>query len=473
MNTKYGVVLFDDDRALNSGWAARAGEQARYITGTGSLSSDTIWITNLGFRNFYDAQLRANPRFRDDSFFRIPLRNLMTELGLSEPDDRPEAATLLAELAGSVMRVAARFGLQEVPRSLASGFHNLYFPPTSPRLSEETQVIMENSAQSYVFCERMGGERMDSDIHVSLSRHRNRHAMDMLNLPVPSGPWTRAKPHELPSSVSEIAVSPRPAMARITLHSMDEVLAPIVAFGAKGHGGGGARREWVPQHELAFLDHFGEVEIHDVFLAERFVHQPLELVDFTMRDDLSMATGIAMDSLWHAPCRTHDDRVARTPQAVWIQAADRILMIREIRRMLSQTSGISIAGYGHGRINLFAPCPDPTRVGDELARLVCGSELIPPFNVGVPHVPRQRLNPQSPAWDVVQQMALRGARDHLFNTDRRILDRLRARAVHRDHARHGDSGASRPSDPNNILATLGSMPEHAGIPEVLAEDEQA
>jgi len=113
-----GVVLFDDPKRVGPGWAARAGEAARRIEGTGDLSTSVAWITNMDFMAMRRSGLIDSPRFRDDSFLRLQLQVIRSELGLAGDEHDEEAAAVLAEVAGNVMQICSRYGLRgrEVPQ---------------------------------------------------------------------------------------------------------------------------------------------------------------------------------------------------------------------------------------------------------------------------------------------------------------------------------------------------------------------
>ncbi len=418
-----GVVLFDDPKRVGPGWAARAGEAARRIEGTGDLSTSVAWITNMDFMAMRRSGLIDSPRFRDDSFLRLQLQVIRSELGLAGDEHDEEAAAVLAEVAGNVMQICSRYGLRgrEVPqRSLTSAFA-LSLLSTFDRTvqSEQARAVLQAGTQTYVFTERQPPSA--SHRQFSVHRHRTRHALDLLAMPVPEGRWRLASFDELPRDVEQLIAFERPLMARIEIHRLDNRMAPIISYGAKG--GAGEPRKWVPQHELRLLNQLGDIEICEVMLCERFAPLPIRIEDFTARDDLSYSTGVALDNLWHSVMRDQNNRVAHSGPAIWLQATDRILLIREIRRMIANNPTIMISGYGHGRVNGKMEMRSEEGWGIDLMEAVDDSPLIPqmnPYRSG----PEARLQPGASPLAIMQQMMLRGQRALLLETDRRLLPRI-------------------------------------------------
>lgn len=419
-----GVVLYDDPAVVGPGWAAQAGERARRIDGNGDLSTAVVWITNMKFTAFRESGLFASGRFRDESYLRVPIRALRAELGLGRDEDNEEAAAILAELAGNVISVAHRFGLNTTAlpaRSLSAGFSKHYMSNfDKARQPEAFQSIMRGAVQSYVFCERM--PKRDNDVAVALYRHRPRHAIDMLGVPVPVGSWSLQAFDRVPRSIEDLIEYPKPILAKVEVHRIDKLMAPIVAYGASGSMD--TMRQWVPQHELRLLNQCGEVEVKEVMVGERFAPLPMDLGSFTVRDEISYAVGIALDCLWHSVLRDEANRATLTPAAVWVQATDRILLLREIRRMLNATAGVSITGYGHGRINLRIPMRSSETWGIDLYELVDQSPLIPPLNTEEPLAPPRRLAEDAGAAEVIQQIMLRGQRQLVMKADRQLVPRV-------------------------------------------------
>jgi len=60
-----GAILFDDPAIAMTGLVCVAGEDARTIQSIAEVSSDAVYITNLGFAQIHQAGLTQSPPYSD------------------------------------------------------------------------------------------------------------------------------------------------------------------------------------------------------------------------------------------------------------------------------------------------------------------------------------------------------------------------------------------------------------------------
>jgi hypothetical protein len=376
MALKIGVVLFKDASPFSrdGNIACAYGEKPFFFNATTDLPSQTLWVTNAASNALYEAGLSRSPHIANDGYFRSRLSQIAQELGLTnESIGIEQQVKIMAEVLGCAAdMLKTQLGLTQYPAyGMPQAVGQIYGGVEPPRNSL-THNVAELACQRFTACER---QRMYERAEVfSYWAPRMTWANEMLELPLPDGHVELLAKHKLPdlgrnaTSIVDWAYgreAPLPLFAKIRLHGIEERVGRLMNYGAGALGvtsqtNSGqpydARnfRDWTALPELAFLSNYGEVEILDVAIADRWQNTGLRTFK-TKHSSVSYAYGIAAENLWVGTLRKNSGRfnISTTLSTAWLQAEDRMRCLKIALNL--QKAGMEISNYGNGRISVICP----------------------------------------------------------------------------------------------------------------------
>lgn len=356
---RHGAVVFDDKTRPLGGWACVAGDTSFRVRGTGDLSTDVVWWTNLQRDAFIRIGGLNQPKLRRSEYLRPNMDQLMTELGL-HPSRLPSARIVetVAEIFSRVLRLAqAHYGI-EAPGS-DTLLEELYgaLIDEDRAITPEIDEALRQATQTWVKCEV---SKPSNSQFVTFRRPRLAHALDVLATPIPGEQWEFVKGEDLPPArqrVHWLVSQPRPVLAKVSLLRVDHEIAPIVAFGSGARG----MRGWMTQIEILYLARFAKLRVDAAFLGSEYVPFTVkkDLYRGGMIGELSICTGILAENYMCAlmSARPYRKGVSLgrkrliSPRAAWLCAADRFYSMNPA--LMLHGSGFSVLGYGRGQVILM------------------------------------------------------------------------------------------------------------------------
>ncbi|MCE2580342.1 hypothetical protein LDL36_18010 [Komagataeibacter sp. FNDCR1] len=373
METKFGIVLFDDDKDPREGWCAPEGGKARRIGSMHELSTDTIWWTNLS----YDAMFRQtkagiNPWLRHDAYLVVKPRDALTEWGHNAQDMAPDAACeFLAQVFSRVMNLAAGLfrdcepGMPEVEyftkKTLRHDLARL-LPPGEYPTDEAAAILRSGQAYSEYTTTTLRSPR--GSRRIALRRPRMSHAMEMLTTPVPVGRFELVPARRLgkipEERVAAIREMDRPCMVEITVRAMDGDVAPVYGFGNSMDKTQVVRCSWVTHPEFLTMSAFSDLDVKCAYVGESYTQlnlllpQPMQDLLSSQFAETSWSAGILAETIWRAATMMPDtgrgmagaEKPGCTWRGAWLKAADKTATFVTALKLTEQ--GWPAGAYGLG-----------------------------------------------------------------------------------------------------------------------------
>jgi len=410
MENTFGVVLFDDPVTHDSGWACQweeGGARPSRISGTGELTSDAVWMTNLSYEDAKISGLNGS-RFRRSKYLYHDLARLWGEVGLSADNPLispsevwggryPNAQSLRAAYTAWLFRQVTLTMNHVVPMlsppatDIVYGLHDKIIPASSryfirgvPKNDVLDACSMADSAWTPVARE---GKPDKSARSVRLFPNRVIHAISMLSEKWPiSSRWVAASQQDMIDPVSWIERNPYSLLRVTVTRTPDREMERLINFGANIDGKRGERYgRWVTGIDMLRIMPFCELKIVKAFSAQEGI-SGLEMlnragIDLRFEDVIyrsgAYSFGLFMDALWRVMLKAPFDfkeRDTRIPATTFLHAKDRQLLFNPAVRL--SKLGYNVTGYGSGGITLDL---DNQTDMKELAQhaVMCG--LFPPF----------------------------------------------------------------------------------------------
>lgn len=431
----YGVVLFDEPKHPEAGWAMQAGDRPFRIESVGNLDSDVFWLTNLEYKAFRESNLDRSPRFLEDGYLRLRLNAMLADWGLREETPEIQLRSLTALFHATMTLAEKLYGIDYVPPyALAVGLAELLGPKVHQEQPADATYALESASQSYVFCQTPKWRKHDKVVTFSL--HRGVHAQALASASVPVGRFQTLSNHELPDGADarlEWAFQEeRPLLLRVKLTNIDPDVSPLINYGA----GARARRgrvegkrvqqtnlhEWITAPELKLLAKHAQVEILAVMAAERYIESPIRLpaISSELSDlaYLSYAYGLLAENAWVAGTVDSEGKKKVSPLSVWLQSLDRARCFAAALAISRQAEDVVIMSYGYGRITLRLPDMG-SHFGSDLANIALPCDVLSP--VLAPGLYRSEVLVTKPIHSL-QELYLHGQRDALHSIDQALLE---------------------------------------------------
>ena len=386
----YGCVIFDDAFEHQSGYAAKAGEKARRITGTRDLDSDRIWVTNLSFDQIIKSGFSKHARFRHEGFLRVPIDRILNTHNVV---DGKESAEMIATLADRVSQIAYSFcniGFApgtEIKQMVRQSFKH----GTDPVMSDWICSALKDATSYYTFCEKPVNQFLagaDTSDIVTFQVHPMFIAKNILSLDLPYGVhWekvdaSRLNPAQLNSFEALHEAVGGPFLAKTKITNIDPNFNSLLNFGSMPAFQG--QRRWLASTELEALFGLAKLEIQELIIPKDhsqyllpYYEKLLELPDICQA---SLSFRLFMDNLWCAAGTNFKPAIYRAlsynlinPATPFVRSLEREICMNTA--YLLTHHGFEVLGYGSGFIKVKLNGESP----EQILAAAKQSNTIPPM----------------------------------------------------------------------------------------------
>jgi hypothetical protein len=378
-NVKFGCVMFDlqedkDGKHIplpGSGWASVEGGSAFRIKGTGELSSEVKWLTNLSQNILWKTGAVKQPKLKHSSYLRTDVGQIMKELGLTPPKvPIAEVCEIISDLFNKVMRLAIEFyGLKSFNQKELYAEIKMTLLGEDRNISIHVDEALSRAYQDLVMCEKP--ILKDKNLFVTLKRPRYFHAKSIIDTSIPfwNGSWEFFGPEVLANTtekkIEQLMKLDRPFVAKISINSfkyatnLNVDLSKLLDLGeAIGEGGKAKDRNWVCQPELLYLSKFADLNIDAAFVADGFqsLSENITLPYLGELSDFSYSLGLLSENVWIGLANRSVNPQTRTktlvsPRACWLKAADRFMTMTSA--MMLSSAGFIVTSYGYGGVTVM------------------------------------------------------------------------------------------------------------------------
>jgi hypothetical protein len=359
---RYGSVFFDQsENPEDGGWASVAGEPAKRIAGPGDLAMDTIWLTNMGFSEFYKAGVGAYPHLRMDSFLKVTVAQMCNELGIIPPYQMAaqHSVVIVSEIFNRVAIIVRReFGIEI--RNYSSLKDELAVKCRIPAVfsKEEFHDACKIAQQTYSTCPT---KPLRGTKTVALRKNRVAHAMEVCSAPVPGDKFTLYNgSHFGPAAkrVERICQYAEPVICNVSIKSIQNDMVDLIAFGSvpSKNRRQAVMRDWVTQVELMMLAEYADVTVETAYTGTGWDSLNSRIrIDPMPMDYLSYSYGLVAENfrLAHSSdTPTRGGKVFLSAQSLWLSAIDRFWSFVMAAKL--GATGLTVSGYGGGAVNVQA-----------------------------------------------------------------------------------------------------------------------
>jgi hypothetical protein len=400
---RYGCLVFDDPCAHNSGWkAVEEGKGSRVtLDGTSELSTDIVWITNMGYTISRESGLDGNYRFLTRDYLREDLEKMAQRHGIDKQDQRA-VAEFGAKILSRTLRVSQKLldadsSEDFLPKfALKRGFREIIGLGRDPFYTTEMAKRIEEAISFNTNCEREQYIPAGEDIIGYFRIPAREHCLAVMDVPLPFGdfreiprqalPDPKASREDVQKWLVQVAGN-RPGLFKITCRNFETRFNGLINYGNYGEAATGLnsyKRQWVSSPELAFLTAFSEITVHQAFVTDSIyqLNQQMKLVrQLSPVTDMSVTMGVFFENLWTGICTRSSSRgTAPSPDKVpinvftpFLRAMDRIRLFDKALEF--SEAGFDVAGYASGTLRVSIRDHDPARVYDTCVK----TRMIPPF----------------------------------------------------------------------------------------------
>lgn len=415
MDTKFGVILFDDPEAHDAGWSCVwQGEDTRPVrtSNTGELSSDTAWLTNLDYGSASISGL-SGLRFRRGDFFQHDLSRIWAEVGLDDEKLRVDPSKVWGGRFNSDSSLRAAFSawlfrqtvlagnsiipvsapvLPTMPRGLASlilpSRLDKYFQKGVPP-KEILKAINQADLAWQPVARKAFGEPPERFIR--LRPNRVVQAIRLLNSPWPiSGRWqvisqtALSKQSNLTDWLNDFVEEKPLSLLRVTVErTEDPLMERLINFGANVERKS-EQNKWITSVDFKRIAPFCVIKVHQIIYTDVGV-TGMEVLEraggFGIDPDTvpmragAYSFGLFLEMLWRAvSSKPNDFKGEGHPGTAFIRAYDRAILFESVISLANE--GYSINGYGSG--NILIEADDKVDMG-LLARHAINAGLFAPF----------------------------------------------------------------------------------------------
>jgi len=379
LNVKFGCVMFDlqedkDGKYIplpGSGWASIEGGPSFRIKGTGELSNDVKWLSNLSQNVLWKTGAVKQPKLKHSSYLRTDVGQIMKELGLTPPQiPIADVCEVISEIFRKVMRLAIEYyGLKSFNQKELFSEIKMAILGDDKNISIHTDEALSRAYQDLVICEKPINK--DKSFFVTLKRPRYFHAKSILDTSIPfwNSDWEFFGPDVLPVTTEKkiefLMKLERPFVAKISINSFSYEnnfnvdLSKLLDLGeAIGEGGKTKDRNWVCQPELLYLGKFANLNIDAAFVADGYqsLEDKIKLPYLGELSDFSYSLGLLSENVWIGLANRSVSPQTRTktlvsPRACWLKAADRFMTMTSA--MMLSSAGFIVTSYGYGGVTVM------------------------------------------------------------------------------------------------------------------------
>lgn len=391
---KYGVVFFDDENDPASGWASVGGGTPKRVSGPNELSTDVIWWTNMSYRSFFmTSEIWRLPWLRHDKYLVISPKDVLQEWGIDPKTVGSDYAVKFSALVFTrIMTLAFQIIKEVEPRAkeddvftgkmLREDLRKIL--PDAEYPKGEAAAIMK-SGTAWQEITRTTVRGMKGARWVMLRKPRLAYAMEILQTPVPYGPFEFLSRRELRDKTKDkvkfVLDSTSPCMTEVSIQKIDGEIAPIYGFGNAIERDKTTPRSWVAHPEFMVLSRFAELDVKSIYAGEGYsvlaTTLPDPVKDFlsSKHSEYSWCAGVIAETLWRAAALGEDkgkqildedeERAQTSWQGAWYKSADKSNLFLDAMKLTDM--GYSIVSYGIGWVRVIVQEEDiPELIKDGL-----------------------------------------------------------------------------------------------------------
>jgi hypothetical protein len=384
INKNFGVVLFDDPKQPESGWKCMAGQsKTDRIRSADELSTGTIWLSNIEYEDFFRGQTEIWRRsnLRHEGYLVVKIANILKEWNYNP--GRPGQVSQLtpnficqfvSQCFHRIMHVAFNMIYQCDPRmTMSTAF-------VGQTLRDDMRVVLpkldypkgdaaafmkaEKSFQEFTQC----NPRSPRDsISIMVRRPRTLHALEILQTPVPVGPYEAVQRKQFRKHGNDIVDflknTDQPAMIELDMEGMDADVGPVYGFSNSTNKNAKQSRDWVAHNEFQVLGRYANLTIRSFYLGREYGSLVTRLPDAVQEFltdrmlDSSWTAGVIAETLWRAATGKEavaragkptdgEDRAGTSWEGAFLRAQDKISMFAPAFELSKR--GYAISSYGLG-----------------------------------------------------------------------------------------------------------------------------
>nr|WP_250807671.1 hypothetical protein [Neorhizobium tomejilense] len=384
INKNFGVVLFDDPKQPEAGWKATAGiNKTERIKSPDELSTGTIWLTNIDYNDFFrgSSEIWRRSNLRHESYLVVKMANILKEWNY-DPGRAGQASQLapsficqfISQVFHRIMHSAFRLIRQVDPRlTMDRAFMGqtlrddirVILPPMDYPKSEAASFMKTDQAwQEFTQCTT---RPMRDSVSVMVRRPRTLHAMEMLQTPIPLGPFEPISRRNFRTYGSDIVEflkdTDKPCMVELDVEGIDPEIGPVYGFSNSTNKQAKASRSWVAHNEFEVLSRYANLSVRSFYMGREYgslVGKLPDAVQEFLTDktlDSSWTAGVIAETIWRAATLKEassqagkatdgEDRAGTSWEGAWIRGQDKISMF--IPALALSKRNYSISSYGLG-----------------------------------------------------------------------------------------------------------------------------
>lgn len=374
---EFGVVFFDDINEPKDGFACVAKGQAFRVSGINELSTDVIWWTNITYEAFYKrTEAWRSPWLRHDKYLVVSPKDVLLEWAVDPKTVAGDyAAQLVSNAFSRIMNLSFNLIRDVHPRSKMEEVFTGKFlredmrcilPELEYPKGEAANIIKSGSAwQEFT---RTTIPSIKGGRWLMLRKPRLAYAHEMLQIPVPKGPFEFYGRADMRSVARDklkwVINNDNPCIAEISINKLDGDIAPVYGFGNATEKDHRISRSWVSHPELVVMSKFSEIEVKSLYMGYEYdligPQLPEAVKDFlTDRySETSWSVGVVAETIWRALALGEDkakvipgeERAHTSWQGAWIKGADKSLMFLSAMQLTEK--GYSVVSYGLGWLRI-------------------------------------------------------------------------------------------------------------------------
>ncbi|MFK4132035.1 hypothetical protein ACI2KR_07030 [Pseudomonas luteola] len=365
---KVGVCIFDDPTQVGYGFASVAGEPAKRVNGYGELRTDVLWVINLKIKDTTKLGLNRSNHIYDEQYFRISLKQIGLELGLSSD---PEA---FCRSASEILNRVAVLGYEMLGVSIDNpGYRyqvlvaDKYMPdfcrkkPTGPLSASIMDATRQSTQENQAMLGRHAPAGSTAQAFIF---PRGSYGRWILSQPIPS--CENWKPFSLSGSETIVGCDEgseirgtKHVIERLMKHgetnamflnvkveSVDRFQRPFSTFGS----GANYPRAWATLPEVLSLLRYSKLSIHGGFMTPLRENPIAEKIDLDI-NEISYARSLLIENLWVAIANPVSTTKRQTPLGAYLRAYDRSVCQKAAE--VFESYQYAVGSFGIGRVMVY------------------------------------------------------------------------------------------------------------------------
>lgn len=383
INRNFGVVLFDDPKQPSAGWKSTAGQaKTDRISSPDELSTGTIWMTNIQYEDFFrTTEIWRRSNLRHDGYLVVKIANILKEWNYN-PGSKNQPSQLtpgficqfVSQCFQRIMHTAFNLIRQVDPRlSMDRAFvgqtmkddMRILLPKLDyPKAEAASFMKGEKAYQEFTQCST---RNVRDAVSIMVRRPRTLHAMEMLQTPVPVGPFEFVARKNFRKHGTDIVdflkQTDTPCMIELDVEGIDPEVGPVYGFSNSTNKNAKHSRDWVAHNEFEALSRYANLSIRSFYMGRQYgslveqLPDPVQdfLTDRTL--DSSWTAGVIAETLWRAATlkestdragkpQDGEDRAGTSWEGAWIRGQDKVSMFMPAYELHKRN--YAIASYGIG-----------------------------------------------------------------------------------------------------------------------------